>query len=45
LAILTWQEVAEVLPERLQWFLAEKYGIFGSFSVLPDTMQAGYASS
>ena len=25
--MLTWQELAEVLPERLQEFLAEKYGI------------------
>ena len=25
--MLTWQELAEVLPERLQDFLGEKYGI------------------
>jgi hypothetical protein len=25
--MLTWQELAEVLPERLRDFLAEKYGI------------------
>ena len=25
--MLTWQELAEVLPERLRHFLAEKYGI------------------
>jgi hypothetical protein len=27
--VLTWQELAEVLPTRLQVFLAEKYGISG----------------
>jgi CRISPR/Cas system CMR subunit Cmr6 (Cas7 group RAMP superfamily) len=25
--MLTWQELAEVLPERLREYLAEKYGI------------------
>jgi hypothetical protein len=45
LAILTWQEVAETLPERLQCFLAEKYGIFGPLSVLPDVVRAAYTSS
>jgi hypothetical protein len=28
LKLLTWQELATVLPESLQHFLAEKYGIF-----------------
>jgi hypothetical protein len=28
LKLLTWQELAAVLPESLQYFLAEKYGIF-----------------
>jgi len=35
--ILTWQELAEALPEKLQVFLREKYGIMGdSETMLPD---------
>jgi hypothetical protein len=27
--VLTWQELAESLPKRVQQFLVEKYGIIG----------------
>jgi hypothetical protein len=33
LKLLTWQELASVLPEDLQQFLSEKYGIFPAASV------------
>jgi hypothetical protein len=39
--MITWQELAEALPEELQSFLAEKYGIATGNSGLSFDSSAG----
>ncbi len=45
LKISTWQEIASMLPAKLQNFLALKYGIDGGGSLAPNLALAGDAGS